>query len=190
MNRDKFNSNSGVFDILLNGLWKRQGITEVKISKNHFSKMKTREAVKKVSNKTSNIQKPVEMMEWEEGPKIFGTLRNEKERRQAIRPSSMTELRIQMAAIRERVESIAESQQWIELGTIVVGSDTSTIRLMSINTFSNPMIDPGGRTLVDGCIVNQVVSRDQQATVDRTGYNILSSRDGIADPNDSLSDFE
>ncbi|KAI8443812.1 hypothetical protein BY996DRAFT_6541526 [Phakopsora pachyrhizi] len=107
MNRDKFNSNSGVFDILLNGLWKRQGITEVKISKNHFSKMKTREAVKKVSNKTSNIQKPVEvskdrikivtadlfklltaeMMEWEEGPKIFGTLRNEKERRQAIRPS-------------------------------------------------------------------------------------------------------
>ncbi|CAH7684643.1 hypothetical protein PPACK8108_LOCUS18979 [Phakopsora pachyrhizi] len=57
MNRDKFNSNSGVFDILLNGLWKRQGITEVKISKNHFSKMKTREAVKKVRNKTSNIQK-------------------------------------------------------------------------------------------------------------------------------------
>ncbi|KAI8443629.1 hypothetical protein BY996DRAFT_6502110 [Phakopsora pachyrhizi] len=60
------------------------------------------------------------MMEWEEGPKIFGTLRNEKERRQAICPSSMTELRIQMAAIWERVESIAESQQWIELGTIRV----------------------------------------------------------------------
>ncbi|KAI8448234.1 hypothetical protein BY996DRAFT_6576205 [Phakopsora pachyrhizi] len=49
------------------------------------------------------------MKEWEEGPKIFGTLKNEKERRQ---------LRIQMAinkdsdelviAIQERVELIAE----------------------------------------------------------------------------------
>ncbi|KAI8445705.1 hypothetical protein BY996DRAFT_6597926 [Phakopsora pachyrhizi] len=66
------------------------------------------------------------MTEWEEGPKVFGTLRNEKERRQAIRPPRVgswlfdylpvMEWLLSGKAIRERVESIAEGDPNNSLG--------------------------------------------------------------------------